>query len=146
MVVPTHCSGQLAHLTPFPDNSPLGHTWTYAAQAHLGVYPLEGLGQDIANVGQVEQEQGHADYGIQNGDQLAPLGLGCNVAVSNGGDHRQGVEKGAGEAPLLHVGSFQLFLDNSSLILEQHIVHPKIDNLVTIFMWNVGVSDTDRLL
>lgn len=42
-----------------------------AAQAALGVDPLEALGQYVANVGQVQQEQRHAHDRVQYGRQFA---------------------------------------------------------------------------
>jgi len=120
----TNRSGQLAHFSSLTDNTTLGHAGTYSTQAHLGVYPLEGLGQDISNVGQVEQEQRHANDCVQNGHQLSPLGLGCNVPIPDCRDHGQRKKDGARETPLLHVGSLQLLLHYGPLVIQQRIVNP----------------------
>lgn len=40
----------------FPKRPSTRHPRTNAAEEHFGVDPLEGLGQDVADIGQVEQE------------------------------------------------------------------------------------------
>lgn len=50
--------------------------------AEAAVHELEALRQDVADVGQVQEHQGNAEDGVQDGHQLAPVGLGSDVAVT----------------------------------------------------------------
>lgn len=52
------------------------------AQATLGVYPLEALGQYVADVGQVQQKQWHAHDGVKYGGQLAEQRPRSDVTVT----------------------------------------------------------------
>jgi hypothetical protein len=50
--------------------------------AHSPVEEPERGGHDVADVGQAEEHQGDAQDGVEDGDDLAPLGLGGDVAVT----------------------------------------------------------------
>lgn len=52
------------------------------AEKDFGVDPLERLGQDVADVGQVEQKERHADDGVEDGRHLAPIRSGRDVPVA----------------------------------------------------------------
>jgi len=52
------------------------------AQEALSVGPLKALSQDVADVGQVEQEQRHPDDGVEYGRHLAPIGLWRHVSIT----------------------------------------------------------------
>jgi hypothetical protein len=46
---------------------------TALTQTNFGVCPLEALGKDISYVGQIEQEQWHANDGVDDSYHLADL-------------------------------------------------------------------------
>ena len=52
------------------------------ALAQAGVGPLEAGGQDVSDVGEVEQEERHPDDGVEDGDELPDRGCRSNVAVA----------------------------------------------------------------
>lgn len=63
-----------------PPEDPLAPAPLALAQPRVG--PLEAGGQDVSNVGEVEQEQRHADDGIEDGHQLADRSGWSDVAVA----------------------------------------------------------------
>lgn len=69
-------------LPALPQRASSRDSGTDAAQEHFGVDPLEGLGEDVADIGQVEQKQRHPDDRVQNGRHLSPLCARRDVAVS----------------------------------------------------------------
>ncbi|GBO31648.1 hypothetical protein AVEN_102739-1 [Araneus ventricosus] len=54
----------------------------FSPEAEAAVDKLEALGEDVTDVGQVEEHEGNAKDGVQNGHQLAPVGLWCDVAIT----------------------------------------------------------------
>lgn len=52
------------------------------AVAEAAVHELEALGENVANIGEVQKHQRDAEDGVQDGHQLAPVGLGRDVAVA----------------------------------------------------------------
>lgn len=69
-------------LSSFPERPATRHAGTDAAEEDFGVDPLEGFGQNVADIGQVEQEQRHSDDGVEDGRHLAPLGAWRDVSVA----------------------------------------------------------------
>ena len=54
----------------------------YLTLAQSGVGPLEAGGEYLANVGEVEEEEGDPDHGVENGHDFANGGDRHNVAVT----------------------------------------------------------------
>ena len=54
----------------------------YLTLAESGVGPLEAGGEDLADVGEVEEEEGDPDHGVEDGHDLADGGDRHNVAVT----------------------------------------------------------------
>ena len=54
----------------------------YLTLAESGVGPLEAGGKYLADVGEVEEEEGDPDYGVEDGHDLADGGDRHNVAVT----------------------------------------------------------------
>ena len=54
----------------------------YLTLAQSGVGPLEARGEDLADVGEVEDEEGDPDHGVENGHDFANGGDRHNVAVT----------------------------------------------------------------
>jgi hypothetical protein len=59
----------------------LRHPRTPPAQAAVRVDPLEGARHYVADIRQVQEEEGHADDGVHDGGYLALDGVGRDVAV-----------------------------------------------------------------
>ena len=51
----------------------------YLTLAESGVGPLEAGGKDLADVGEVEEEEGDPDYGVEDGHDLADGGYSYDV-------------------------------------------------------------------
>jgi len=69
---------------PLYGQHPFPALLTAPAQAAFRVYPLETLGQDVADVGQIQQKQRHAHYGVQYGGQFAEQRPRRHVTVTCG--------------------------------------------------------------
>ena len=54
----------------------------YLTLAESRVGPLEACGEDLADVGEVEEEEGDPDHGVENGHDFANGGDRHNVAVT----------------------------------------------------------------
>lgn len=86
-------------LSSFSERPASRHPGTDAAEEDFGVDPLEGLGQNVADIGQVEQEQRHSDDGVEDGRHLAPLSAWRDVSVAW---RRIGHDKWVNEQKLRH--------------------------------------------
>ncbi len=72
--------------------------------ADLLVEHPEAVGEEVADVGQVEEGEGDADQGVDDGDQAAPGRLGCHVPVTcNDSNGRTVLAWGMGQS---HINSY----------------------------------------
>lgn len=73
---------EAARPPPLALRPPPGHARTAPAEADVRVHPLERPGHDVADVREVEEEEGHAYDGVHDGGELAREGAGVDVAVT----------------------------------------------------------------
>jgi hypothetical protein len=52
------------------------------AFAQPGVGPLEALGHDVTDIGEVEEEEGNADDGVEYGDKFADWGDWSDMPIA----------------------------------------------------------------
>lgn len=91
-----------ANSPPGAVGATLGDAWADAAEADLRVDPPERLGEHVADVREVEQEERHADDGVNDRHDLPFVRVGRRDAVADRRDHRQRVQKTRRHAPRVH--------------------------------------------
>lgn len=93
---------QGADSPPRAVGSALGDARTDAAEADLRVDPAERLGEHVADVREVQQEERHADDRVNHRHDLPLVRVRRRDAVADRRDHRQRVQKPRRHAPRVH--------------------------------------------
>ena len=105
--------------------------FTPPSPAQLTVDIFEGRGQYRPDVRHVDEHQRDPEQRVHDGHGLAEHGPGGQVAVPDGGEHREGEEQGRAQGPhplprqVAHVAALHVG-DDLLLVVQHQLVDPDL--------------------